>query len=85
MTMPKTIKAAGTPLAATSSPTRKLDQLIAVLGRDDGATIDELVAATGWQKHSVRGAMSGALKRKGHAIASTKSEGVRRYKLVTKA
>ena len=46
------------------SPSSKLGIVTACLGRMDGATIDELVAATGWQKHSVRGAISGALKTK---------------------
>jgi hypothetical protein len=44
------------------SPTSKLGMLITCLTKPDGATLDELVAATGWQKHSVRGAISGALK-----------------------
>lgn len=61
----------------------KLELLLVKLGRSDGATIDDLVAATGWQKHSVRGAMAGSLKRKGHQIASTKTDGVRRYRLVS--
>ena len=64
---------------------KKLDQLLAQLARAGGATIDELAAATGWQKHSVRGAMAGTLKRKGHEIASTKADGVRRYSLVATA
>ncbi len=38
--------------------------LIDLLKRKKGATIDELVEATGWQAHSVRGAISGALKKK---------------------
>ena len=63
----------------------KLDQLLAQLARAGGATIEELAAATGWQKHSVRGAMAGTLKRKGHEIASTKADGVRRYSLVATA
>ena len=63
----------------------KLGRLLGELARDGGATIDELAAATGWQKHSVRGAMAGTLKRKGHQIASTKTDGVRRYSLVTTA
>ena len=63
----------------------KLDRLLGELARADGATIYELAAATGWQKHSVRGAMAGTLKRKGHEIASTKPDGVRRYSLVAKA
>ena len=64
---------------------KKLDQLLAQLARDGGSTIDELAATTGWQRHSVRGAMAGTLKRKGHKIASVKSDGVRRYSLVTTA
>ena len=35
-----------------------------MLRAEGGATIDEIVAATGWQPHTVRGAMSGALKKK---------------------
>jgi len=38
--------------------------LIEMLQRPDGATIPELVKAVRWQVHSIRGAMSGALKRK---------------------
>ncbi len=38
--------------------------LIDLLKRKDGATIAEIVEATGWQPHSVRGAISGALKKK---------------------
>ena len=40
-----------------------------------------LVAATGWQAHSVRGALAGSLKRKGHAIISEKVDGERRYRI----
>ncbi len=42
----------------------KLASLIAALRRPEGATIAELIEATGWQAHSVRGAMSGNLKKK---------------------
>jgi hypothetical protein len=42
----------------------KLGMLIAALRRKKGATIDDLMEATGWQAHSVRGAISGALKKK---------------------
>ena len=42
----------------------KLDALISGLRKPDGATIVELMRATGWQSHSVRGAISGNLKKK---------------------
>ena len=57
----------------------RLDQLASLLKRDDGASIAEMTEATGWQQHSVRGAMAGALKKRGLAISSEKIDGVRRY------
>jgi len=49
--------------------------LIAMLKRPTGATIDEIVTATGWQSHTARGAMAGALKKKlGLTITSEKDE-----------
>ncbi|MEI2686631.1 MAG: DUF3489 domain-containing protein [Cypionkella sp.] len=38
--------------------------LISMLQRPEGATMQEIIAATGWQAHSARGAMSGALGKK---------------------
>ena len=50
--------------------------LIAMLRAPEGATIDAIIAATGWQAHTVRGALSGALNKKlGLTVASTKDEG----------
>ncbi len=49
--------------------------LIAMLRAPDGATIAEIMAATGWQSHTVRGAMSGALKKNlGLDVTSEKVE-----------
>ena len=49
--------------------------LIGLLERPEGATIEEVIAATGWQAHTVRGAISGALKKRlGIAITSEKVE-----------
>ena len=64
--------------AAPKAPSR-LDQLEQLLVRESGASIAEMVEATGWQQHSVRGAMAGALKKRGLTITSEKTEGVRRY------
>lgn len=50
--------------------------LIAMLRAPEGATIAEIVIATGWQPHTVRGAMAGALKKKlGLDVTSEKVEG----------
>lgn len=62
----------------------KQDTLIAMLRAPEGATIEEIVAATGWLSHTVRGSMSGALKKKlGLTITSEKMDGRGRvYKLL---
>lgn len=61
--------------------TSKLDTLVALLRTPGGATIEDLMAATSWQAHSVRGAIAGTLKKKGHSIASEKVDGTRRYRI----
>lgn len=49
--------------------------LIAMLRAPNGATIEEIMAATGWLAHTARGAMSGALKKKlGLEVSSEKDE-----------
>ncbi|MGO9145081.1 MAG: DUF3489 domain-containing protein [Desulfomonilia bacterium] len=54
--------------------------LIKLLTRPGGATIDEMAKATGWQRHSVRGMMSGVLKKRlGLSIACEKEDRVRIY------
>ena len=66
--------------AAAAAPRRTRDGtkqalLVGMLDRAEGATIDEIVAATGWQPHTVRGAFAGALKKRlGLTIASEKVE-----------
>jgi len=62
----------------------KLAEMIALLRRREGATIDQKVKATGWQAHSVRGAVSGTLKKKhGLAVTSSKTDGTRTYRIAT--
>ena len=54
----------------------KQAQVIALLQRPTGATLDDLIAATGWQRHTVRGVLSGALKKRlGLTIRSEKTTG----------
>src|SRR6266851_4985237 len=53
----------------------KQAEVIALLRRAEGATVDEVRAITGWQPHTVRGMFSGALKNKlGLAVIPTKEE-----------
>jgi len=73
-TAPKS-KAKKTASSSALRPGTKQALLVDLLRRKEGATIAEVVKATGWQPHSVRGAISGALKKKlGLAVASDKVE-----------
>ena len=66
---------------AKAEPAGKLGAMIALLRRSQGATVEQMMEATGWQKHSVRGAMSGALKKKrGLDISSEKAGDQRVYR-----
>jgi hypothetical protein len=65
---------------ATIAAPNKLDRLVALLRSETGATITAMMGATGWQAHSVRGALAGALKKRGLAITSDKTDGVRIYR-----
>jgi hypothetical protein len=81
-------KSASTEAPATGTKTRKqapsksktkLAQLEAMLRRPDGATVEQISKSLDWQTHSVRGAMSGALKKKqGLIITSEKTDTGRR-------
>jgi hypothetical protein len=59
----------------------KQDQLAAPLTRDQGATLNQMIEATGWLPHTTRAALTG-LRKKGYAIDSDKLEGVRTYRAV---
>lgn len=65
-----------TPTTTDAAPRQTKQQImIDLLRRPEGAGIEEITAATGWQSHTVRGAMSGALKKKlGLEITSEKVE-----------
>ena len=56
-----------------------------LLNRPEGATVEELQAATGWQQHSVRGFLAGAVKKKlGLTLLSEKPDvGPRRYRIAS--
>ena len=75
------------PAKPTTSPKTKetkQQRLIAMLKRPDGATIAQMMKAFGWEPHTVRGALSGALKKKlGLKVVSQKPEdgGERVYRI----
>jgi hypothetical protein len=63
----------------------KIDKIIAMMRRPKGASISELTKATAWQAHSVRGAISGTLRKKqGLNVVSEKSGDVRLYRIADK-
>ena len=72
----ETPQSAETPKGRKTREGTKQALLIEMLKRPAGATLDEIVTATGWQSHTARGAMAGALKKKlCLTITSEKDEG----------
>ena len=60
----------------------KQNAVIAMLQRPEGATVDEVARAMGWQRHTVRGLFAGALKKKlGLSLASAREERGRVYRI----
>ena len=55
--------------------------MLTLLSQSEGASIEEMMQATDWQQHSVRGFLAGTVKRKlGFSLASLKpNDGARRY------
>jgi len=74
-----------TPVTRTRENSRprensKQDLVVQLLKRPEGATIEQMMATTGWQQHTVRGTLAGALKKKlGLTITSKKVDGLRAY------
>ena len=70
------------PAEAAPKSQGKLASLAGLLQRPGGATLEAMMQATGWQAHSVRGAISGALKKtRGLAIISEKTVAGRVYRI----
>ena len=69
-------------VAAAPRPT-KAALVLDLLRRDGGATLAELVAATGWLPHTTRAALTG-LRKKGHALARERRDGVSHYRIAAK-
>jgi hypothetical protein len=74
-------KARATKAAPGEKPTpragTKQAQMIELLKRPEGATVEQIAAATGWQHHTIRGAISGGLKKKlGFTVEATRTRQV---------
>jgi hypothetical protein len=69
------------PQSDTKRPSKQ-EAVIAMLQRPEGATVDEVAGATGWQRHTVRGLFSGTLRKKlGLTLASAQEERGRVYRI----
>jgi hypothetical protein len=63
-----------------ASPPSKISVIKDLLFRNDGASLDELTAATGWLPHTIRAALTG-LRKKGYGIERFASAGVTRWRI----
>jgi hypothetical protein len=71
--------------ANTTNKTTKKDAVTALLQREGGATLDELMTSTGWQAHSVRGFISGTLRKKLRLTVATmkREDGLPAYRIAS--
>ena len=72
---PKAKKAAKAEESAGPREGSKSEQVVAMLQRKNGATLAEIMEKMGWQKHTVRGFMAGAMKKAGYTVESFKPDG----------
>lgn len=63
-----------------SQPQRRTKQalLLELIGREGGATVEELTSVTGWLPHTARAAITG-LRKRGHGLRCERIDGVSRY------
>lgn len=70
--------AASTTQPPATKPQSKIDVVLTMLSRAEGATIAELTSATSWQAHTVRAARAG-LRKKNHIIDKRERDGSNCY------
>jgi hypothetical protein len=81
---PEAKKAAKAQETAGPREGSKTAQVVAMLQRKNGATLSEIMDKMGWQKHTVRGFMAGAMKKAGYNVESFKPEGGERTYRISK-
>jgi hypothetical protein len=81
---PKGKKTAKAQEAAAPREGSKTAQVVTMLQRKNGATLSEIMDKMGWQKHTVRGFMAGAMKKAGYNVESFKPEGGERTYRINK-
>lgn len=79
--MSKTTKTPTASEAATPRQSKK-DQVIALLQREGGASLEDMIAATGWLPHTTRAMLTG-LRKKGYALDKQKVDGITRYTITS--
>jgi len=86
MTMQTTKRPTGVTTEKTAAKPRetKIGKVVALLKRNDGATLDEMVEATGWLPHTTRAALTG-LKTKGYTIERDKRGETTCYRITKSA
>lgn len=63
------------PKPAKVAKTTKADTIIELVSLKDGATLRDLIAATEWQAHTLRGYIAGTLRKRGHNIVAKRIKG----------
>ena len=93
---PRSVESKAERVAAAKTPVKidqpqvervtKQERVLTLLSQPNGASIEEMMQATDWQQHSVRGFLAGTVKRKlGFSLTSLKPNGgVRRYRIETR-
>ncbi|MXO73032.1 DUF3489 domain-containing protein [Alteraurantiacibacter buctensis] len=84
--MARSAKAISNPVITDSPLPRpsKIDAVIALLRRSEGATLGEIIDQTGWQPHSTRAVLTG-LRKKGHTLEKAKRDEVTCYRIAEPA
>jgi Protein of unknown function (DUF3489) len=86
---PRSVESKAERVAAAKTPVERVtkqERVLTLLSQPNGASIAEMMQATDWQQHSVRGFLAGTVKKKlGFSLTSVKpNDDVRRYRIDTR-